>query len=78
MKRYLLFLFFRQTTQPQLQTSQPPGVQITQLSCSDIPGDQPIVQFINVLDPLKMPQGQTVVKKNELMKLQVIRILLLL
>ncbi|XP_017768816.1 PREDICTED: protein HIRA homolog [Nicrophorus vespilloides] len=53
------------------QTFQPPGVQINQLTCSEVPGDQPIVQFINVLDPLKMPLGQTITKKNDFMKLQV-------
>lgn len=49
----------------------PPGVQINQLMCSDLPGDQPIVQFINILDTLKMPPGTTVTKKALKGKLQV-------
>lgn len=49
----------------------PPGVQINQLMCSDLPGDQPIVQFINILDTLKMPPGTTVTKKAPKGKLQV-------
>ncbi|KAJ8958968.1 hypothetical protein NQ314_006332 [Rhamnusium bicolor] len=39
---------------------QPPGIQINQLMCSEVPGDEPIVKFINILDPLKMPPGVTV------------------
>lgn len=39
--------------------------------CSDVPGDQPVVQFINILDPLKMPSGTTVTKKITRAKLQI-------
>lgn len=40
--------------------------------CSDVPGDQPVVQFINILDPLKMPSGSsTVTKKITRAKLQI-------
>lgn len=39
--------------------------------CSDVPGDQPVVQFINILDPLKMPSGTTVTKKTTRAKLQI-------
>lgn len=50
---------------------QPPGIQINQLMCTEVPGDEPIVQFINILDPLKMPAGTTVTKRNTLLKMQV-------
>lgn len=49
----------------------PPGVQINQLMCSDRPGDSPVVQFINVLDPLKLPPRTTVTMKSAKVKLQV-------
>lgn len=49
----------------------PPGIKINQLMCTEVPGDEPIVQFINVLDPLKMPAGSTAVRKDHIMKLQV-------
>lgn len=71
-----LILFCRQLS-PQKQTSSqapflmPPGVQINQLMCSDVPGDQPVVQFINILDSLKMPSGSTVTKKTTRVKLQI-------
>jgi hypothetical protein len=49
----------------------PPGTQINQLTCCEVPGDQPIVQFINILDPLKLPSGTTVTKQCGSVKIQV-------
>jgi protein HIRA/HIR1 len=49
----------------------PPGTQINQLTCCEVPGDQPIVQFINVLDPLKLPSGTTVTKQCGSVKIQI-------
>lgn len=54
-----------------MTTYVPPGVQINQLMCSDVPGDHPVVQFISVLDPLKLPPGTAVTKKSAKVKLQV-------
>ncbi|KAB0796937.1 hypothetical protein PPYR_10998 [Photinus pyralis] len=54
-----------------LPKAQPPGVQINQLMCSDVPGDQPIVHFISVLEPLKLPSGSTVTKKTSHIKMQI-------
>lgn len=51
--------------------AQPPGVQINQLMCCEVPGDEPIVKFINVLDPIKYTSGNTVTKDCGTMKLQV-------
>ncbi|KAJ8924558.1 hypothetical protein NQ315_000707 [Exocentrus adspersus] len=51
--------------------AQPPGTQINQLMCCEVPGDEPIVKFINVLDPLKMPAGVTVTKESGNMKIQI-------
>nr|XP_023016100.1 protein HIRA homolog [Leptinotarsa decemlineata] len=51
--------------------AQTPGIQINQLMCCEVPGDEPIVKFINVLDPLKMPPGVSVTKEGGTMKLQV-------
>lgn len=50
---------------------QAPGVQINQLMCSEVPGDQPIVHFINVLEFTKMPSGTTITKKTGRIKMQV-------
>ncbi|XP_018573926.1 protein HIRA homolog [Anoplophora glabripennis] len=50
---------------------QPPGTQINQLMCCEVPGDEPIIKIINVLDPLKMPPGVTVTKECGTMKIQV-------
>ncbi|XP_063920642.1 protein HIRA homolog isoform X2 [Zophobas morio] len=49
----------------------PPGTQINQLTCCEVPGDQPIVQFINILDPLKLPSGVAVTKQAGNIKIQV-------
>ncbi|XP_044271848.1 protein HIRA homolog [Tribolium madens] len=51
--------------------SAPPGTQINQLTCCEVPGDQPIVQFINILDPLKLPSGAAVTKQCGTMKIQI-------
>lgn len=51
--------------------AQPPGIQINQLMCCEVPGDEPIVKFINVLDPVKFAPGITVTKEYGTMKLQV-------
>lgn len=51
--------------------STPPGTQINQLTCCEVPGDQPIVQFINILDPVKLPSGTTVTKQCGTVKIQV-------
>ncbi|CAH1955908.1 unnamed protein product [Acanthoscelides obtectus] len=48
-----------------------PGIHINQLMCCEIPGDEPIVKFINVLDPLKMPAGISVTKECNAMKIQI-------
>lgn len=67
-------MYFRQTSKEAMNhipTYVTPGVQINQLMCSDVPGDQPIVHFINILDPLKMPPGTTVTKRAAKAKLQV-------
>lgn len=61
----------QQVQRTQLAMARPPGAQITQLTCCEVPGDQPIIQFVNVLDPQKMPPGQTVTKLNGVMKIQV-------
>lgn len=47
------------------------SVQINQLMCSEVPGDQPVVQFINILEPQKMPVGTTVTKRTDRIKMQV-------
>lgn len=39
--------------------------------CCEVPGDEPIVKLINILDPLKMPPGVTVTKDSGTMKIQV-------
>lgn len=51
--------------------AQPPGIKINQLMCCEVPGDEPIVKFINVLDPIKYTPGTTVTKDCGTMKLQV-------
>lgn len=51
--------------------AQPPGIQINQLMCCEVPGDEPIVKFINVLDPVKFAPGVTVTKECGIMKLEV-------
>lgn len=61
----------QQVQRTQLAMARPPGAQITQLTCCEVPGDQPIIQFVNVLDPQKMPPGQTVTKLNGVMKIQI-------
>nr|CAI5830793.1 unnamed protein product [Callosobruchus analis] len=48
-----------------------PGIHINQLMCCEIPGDEPIVKFINVLDPLKMPPGVAVTKDGSAVKIQI-------
>ncbi|GJQ84164.1 hypothetical protein Trydic_g2841 [Trypoxylus dichotomus] len=53
------------------QSSCPQTLQISQLMCSEVPGDQPIVKFIDVMEPLKMATGRTVSKKVGTMKIQV-------
>lgn len=52
----------------------PPTVQINQLMCCEVPGDEPIVKFINILDPLKLPPGVSVTKDCGIIKLQVSQI----
>lgn len=49
----------------------PPGTQINQLMCSEVPGDQPIVQIINVLEPQKLPAGNAVTKLSGEYKIQI-------
>lgn len=58
---------------PEIQSikSHPTGLPINQLMCSEVPGDETIVQFINMLNPFKMPPGTTVTKKGDMMKMQV-------
>lgn len=64
--------YISSSTQPQAQAqSHAPGIKINQLMCTEVPGDEPIVQFINVLDPLKMPPGTVATKMDKLLKLQV-------
>lgn len=63
-------------SQPQNQinkvaSTQPPGIIINQLMCTDVPGDEPIVQLIDILEPLKIPSSTLVTKKGNLFKLQV-------
>lgn len=58
--------------------AQPPGIQINQLMCCEVPGDEPIVKFINVLDPIKYTPGVTVTKECGTMKLQVDLFILIL
>lgn len=48
-----------------------PAPQITQLMCSEVPGDEPIVKLISILDPLKMPPGTTATKDVGVLKIQV-------
>ncbi|XP_057664646.1 protein HIRA homolog isoform X1 [Diorhabda carinulata] len=68
----------QQTTIPTIQQSttmtkvvpQPPSVQINQLMCCEVPGDEPIVKFINVLDPLKLAPGVAATKECGIVKLQ--------
>ncbi|KAF5276450.1 hypothetical protein FQA39_LY06519 [Lamprigera yunnana] len=50
---------------------QAPGVQVNQLMCSEVPGDQPIVHFINMLETVKLPSGTTVTKKTGQVKMQI-------
>ncbi|CAG9818845.1 unnamed protein product [Phaedon cochleariae] len=50
---------------------QTPGIKINQLMCCEVPGDEPIIKFINILDPLKLPPGVTVTKEYGTIKIQV-------
>ncbi|KAK4876707.1 hypothetical protein RN001_009213 [Aquatica leii] len=59
------------TRSTSLVTLQPPGVQMNQLMCSDVPGDQPIVHFIRMLESVKLPSGATVTKKSGPIKMQI-------
>nr|XP_022902960.1 protein HIRA-like isoform X3 [Onthophagus taurus] len=54
-----------------VMSSCPPGMQINQLLCSEVPGDLPIVKFIDLMEPLKMPAGKSVMKRSSKMKIQV-------
>ncbi|XP_018336121.1 protein HIRA homolog [Agrilus planipennis] len=49
----------------------PPGVQVTQLMCTDVPGDKAVVHFIDMLPPQKMPSDASVAKKTMTYKVQV-------
>ncbi|KAK9878470.1 hypothetical protein WA026_022112 [Henosepilachna vigintioctopunctata] len=50
---------------------QPPGNQINQLMCSEVPGDEPIIQIINVLDSQRIPTGTAVLKNGVNQKVQI-------
>ena len=49
----------------------PPSIEINQLMCTEVPESEPIVKFIDLLNPLKMPGGQTVAKSIGRIRLQV-------
>ncbi|KAL3282900.1 hypothetical protein HHI36_006058 [Cryptolaemus montrouzieri] len=49
----------------------PPGKQINQLMCCEVPGDEPIIQVINVLDSQKIPTGTAVLKNSGSQKVQI-------
>ncbi|CAG9862092.1 unnamed protein product [Phyllotreta striolata] len=49
----------------------PPSIHINQLMCCEVPGDEPIVKFINILDPTKLPPGVAVTKDCGVIKLQI-------
>ncbi|XP_072378444.1 protein HIRA isoform X1 [Diabrotica undecimpunctata] len=51
--------------------AQPPSIQINQLMCCEVPGDVPIVKFINILDPLKLTPGVAATKDCGVIKLQI-------
>lgn len=51
--------------------SKPPGSEINQLMCVDVPGDEPITKFISILDPCKFTPGTTVTKDAGILKVQV-------
>ncbi|KAL1516544.1 hypothetical protein ABEB36_000450 [Hypothenemus hampei] len=49
--------------------SKPPGSQINQLMCVDVPGDEPITKLINILEPIKSNVFPT--KEAGILKIQV-------
>ncbi|CAH0546433.1 unnamed protein product [Brassicogethes aeneus] len=51
--------------------SNPPCTQINLLMCCEVPGDEPIVKLVSILDPLKMPPGVTATKDAGVLKIQV-------
>lgn len=48
-----------------------PGCRIDIVTCKEVPGDEPVVHFINQLDPLKSTPGITVSKICHRTKIQV-------
>lgn len=50
---------------------QAPGNQIKQLICSEVPGDEPIAQVINILDSHKIPAGPALLKNSLNQKIQI-------
>ncbi|XP_060535243.1 protein HIRA homolog [Cylas formicarius] len=61
----------RATTQTDHVVSRPPSSEITQLMCSEVPGDEPVTNLIGVLDPTKLPVGVAVTKQAGAFKIQV-------
>ncbi|XP_076271672.1 histone cell cycle regulator-like protein isoform X2 [Rhynchophorus ferrugineus] len=51
--------------------SKPPGTEINQLMCADVPGDEPITKFINTIDPIKFTPGTTITKDAGQLKVQI-------
>ncbi|XP_050301277.1 protein HIRA homolog isoform X2 [Anthonomus grandis grandis] len=51
--------------------STPPGIQINQLMCVEVPGDQPITKVINILDPLDLNAAPMITKEAENVEIQV-------
>lgn len=51
--------------------SKPPGTEINQLMCVEVPGDEPITKLISILDPVKLTAGATVTKDAGTLKIQI-------
>ncbi|XP_066138243.1 protein HIRA [Euwallacea fornicatus] len=51
--------------------SKPPGTEINQLMCIDVPGDEPLTKCISILDPIKLSSAPMVTKEAGNLKIQV-------
>lgn len=52
-------------------TDKIPGFRLNSVACKDVPGDAPVVCFINQLDPLRLQPGITVSRICHQVKIQV-------
>jgi len=51
--------------------STPPGTEINQLMCVEVPDDEPITKTISILDPVNLNAAPTVTKDAGNLKIQV-------